>query len=94
LAEGSQPELAEFPEFTDESEPTGQPSTSRHWHFCEATQVFLELCAVRFLEFFKPFPLNESPLSTPPRLSSSLGDVFMVPGGFWCCGGRTLRVFC
>ncbi len=79
------PELAEFPEFTDESE-TYRDSllTSRQLAFLRSNpRVFLELCAVRFLEFFKPFPLNEfSPFHTAAGLLFFFWvTVFMVPGG-------------
>ncbi len=57
----NRPELAEFPDFTDETE-FERDSILNHTQiaFLRANPVlFLELSACRFAEFFKPFPLND-----------------------------------
>lgn len=55
------PELAEFPDFTGETELERDSILySRQMEFLRANPgVFLHLAACRFTEFFKPFPLND-----------------------------------
>lgn len=60
-------DLAEFPEFTTESEfQRDSVLYSRQMQFIKSNPtVFLHLSACRFIEFFKPFPLNHfSPAHT------------------------------
>lgn len=61
----SKPELAEFPEFQDEGEfHRDSVLYQRQREFLLANpMVFLHLAACRFVEFFKPFPLNDFSLA-------------------------------
>ncbi len=81
----SNPELAEFPEFRDESEAfRDSVLTSRQLAFLRSNPgVFAELAAIRFMEFFKPFPLNDFSIlhSVSGFLFFFWITVFMVPGG-------------
>jgi hypothetical protein len=88
----SSPELAEFPDFTDEDEAfRDSVLTSRQLAFLgDNPAVFAELVALRFLEFFKPFPLNEfSAFHTAAGLLFFFWvAVFMVPGGILILGRK------
>ncbi|MCP4646636.1 MAG: hypothetical protein GY852_02730 [bacterium] len=67
LSQLNRPELAEFPDFTSESEfDRDSILYSRQSEFIKSNPgVFLHLSACRFVEFFKPFPLNRfSPAHT------------------------------
>ena len=57
----NQPHLAEFPEFSHHGEfERDSILTHRQSRFLMANPgLYLHLCACRFAEFFKPFPLNE-----------------------------------
>ena len=61
----SKPELAEFPEFRDEGEfHRDSVLYQRQREFLLANpMVFAHLAACRFVEFFKPFPLNDFSLA-------------------------------
>lgn len=80
-----QAELAEFPDFTHESEHVRDSVlTHRQIRFLSQNPgVLPELVSMRFVEFFKPFPLNE--FSIIHTMSGILFffwiTVFMVPGG-------------
>jgi hypothetical protein len=79
------PELAEFPEFTDESEAYRDSVLyHRQTLFLRRNPiVFLELVSLRFMEFFKPFPLND--FSVYHTIAGLLFffwiSALMVPGG-------------
>ena len=81
----SNPELAEFPPFTDESEAYRDSVLyHRQTLFIRRNPVmFLELVSLRFMEFFKPFPLNDfSAIHTLAGLLFFFWvTVLMVPGG-------------
>ncbi len=78
------PELAEFPAFTDEPEwVRDSVLVDRTVGFLRANPgLFPRLFAIRFAEFFKPFPLNDySILFTLAGLISFFWVlIFMVPG--------------
>lgn len=81
----SSPELAEFPDFTDEPE-SYRDSVLYHRQnlFLRRNPlVFLELLSLRFMEFFKPFPLNDfSVYHTAAGLLFFFWiSALMVPGG-------------
>lgn len=81
----SSPELAEFPDFTDEPE-SYRDSVLYHRQnlFLRRNPiVFLELLSLRFMEFFKPFPLNDfSVFHTVAGLLFFFWiSALMVPGG-------------
>lgn len=81
----SNPELAEFPDFTQESE-VHRDSVLYHRQmlFIRSNPlVFAELVSLRFMEFFKPFPLNEFSFfhTVAGLLFFFWVTVFMVPGG-------------
>ncbi len=79
------PELTEFPEFTDESEAYRDSVLyHRQTLFLRRNPlVFLELVSLRFMEFFKPFPLND--FSVYHTIAGLLFffwiSALMVPGG-------------
>jgi len=81
----SSPELAEFPEFTDESEAFRDSVLyHRQTLFLRRNPlVFIELVSLRFMEFFKPFPLNDfSVYHTAAGLLFFFWiSALMVPGG-------------
>ncbi len=67
LSRLNKPELCEFPDFTTESEfERDSVLNARQFEFIKSNPaVFLHLSACRFVEFFKPFPLNRfSPFHT------------------------------
>lgn len=69
----NKPELCEFPDFTTESEfERDSILNARQFEFIQSNpMVFLHLSACRFVEFFKPFPLNDfSPFHTLAGLVS------------------------
>ena len=79
------PELAEFPDFTDESE-AHRDSVLYHRQTLFLRRnplVFLELLSLRFMEFFKPFPLNDFSVyhTTAGLLFFFWISALMVPGG-------------
>lgn len=78
------PELAEFPEFRDEPEAyRDSVITRRTVAFLLANPTLLaRLPLLRFVEFFKPFPLNRFPVSymITGLLSFGLVLVFMTAG--------------
>lgn len=81
----SSPELAEFPEFTDESEAY-RDSVLYHRQnlFLRRNPlVFIELVSLRFMEFFKPFPLNDFSIyhTAAGLLFFFWISALMVPGG-------------
>ncbi len=61
----NKPHLAEFPDFTDETEfERDSILNARQTEFLMANPgLFLQLSACRFTEFFKPFPLNDFSLA-------------------------------
>lgn len=79
------PELAEFPDFSHESEAHRDSVLyHRQMLFIRSNPlVFAELVSLRFMEFFKPFPLNDfSVFHTVAGLLFFFWiTVFMVPGG-------------
>lgn len=82
-------ELAEFPDFTTESEfERDSILYSRQSRFIKSNPiVFLHLSACRFTEFFKPFPLNHfSPVHT------GLGLISFFWVGVFCFAGVVLMV--
>ena len=83
------PELAEFPEFRDESEwERDRILTERNTTFMLRNPVLtLRLISLRFIEFFKPFPLNSfSVLYTLAGLLSFFWILFFLWGGaVRCC---------
>ncbi len=73
LSRLNNPELCEFPEFTTENEfERDSVLNARQFEFIKTNPaVFLHLSACRFVEFFKPFPLNQfSPFHTLAGLVS------------------------
>ncbi len=83
------PELAEFPEFRDESEwERDRILFERNITFMLRNPVLtLRLISLRFIEFFKPFPLNSfSVLYTLAGLLSFFWILFFLWGGaVRCC---------
>lgn len=82
-------ELAEFPDFTTESEfERDSILYARQSEFIKSNPlVFLHLSACRFVEFFKPFPLNQfSPVHT------ALGLIFFFWVGVFCFAGVLLMI--
>lgn len=86
----NRPELAEFPDFTDETE-LERDSILNHTQiaFLRANPVlFLELSACRFAEFFKPFPLNDFSFA-----HTFLGVLSFFWVGLFFAAGTLLLVF-
>ncbi|MBN2586183.1 MAG: glycosyltransferase family 39 protein [Candidatus Fermentibacteraceae bacterium] len=82
------PELAQFPEFTDEPEWTRDSVLySRNIRFMIANPVLtMRLITLRFVEMFKPFPLNSfSPLYTLAGLLAMFPVLFFLWGGAARC---------
>ncbi len=82
-------ELAEFPDFTTESEfERDSILYTRQSEFIKSNPlVFLHLSTCRFVEFFKPFPLNHfSPLHT------GLGLISFFWVGLFCFAGVLLML--
>lgn len=82
------PELAEFPEFRDEPEWVRDSILyRRNIEFMLANPVLtLRLISLRFVEMFKPFPLNSfSPLYTLAGLLALFWVLFFLWGGAWRC---------
>ncbi len=82
------PELAEFPEFRDESEWVRNDILyDRNIRFMLANPVLtLRLISLRFVEFFKPFPLNSfSLLYTAAGLLALFWVLFFLWGGAVRC---------
>ncbi len=82
------PELAEFPEFRDESEwERDRILFERNTTFMLRNPVLtLRLISMRFIEFFKPFPLNSfSVLYTLAGLLSFFWILFFLWGGAARC---------
>ncbi|NLP04933.1 hypothetical protein GX411_03135 [Candidatus Fermentibacteria bacterium] len=76
------PELAEFPEFRDEPEwYRDSVLTARTIEFLKANPVLLaRLPLLRFVEFFKPFPLNRFPVAYILAGLASFGLVLVFAG--------------
>lgn len=76
------PELAEFPEFRDEPERyRDSVLTARTIAFLKANPVLLvRLPLLRFVEFFKPFPLNRFPAAYILAGLASFGMVLVFAG--------------
>ena len=82
------PELAEFPEFRDEPEWVRDSILyHRNIRFMLDNPVLtLKLISLRFVEFFKPFPLNSfSPFYTAVGLLSLFWVLFFLWGGTAIC---------
>ena len=82
------PELAEFPEFRDESEwVRDEILYKRNIRFMLDNPVLtLRLISLRFVEFFKPFPLNSfSPFYTIAGLMALFWVLFFLWGGAVRC---------
>ncbi|MEN8208310.1 MAG: hypothetical protein ABFR50_03565 [Candidatus Fermentibacteria bacterium] len=83
------PELAEFPEFRDEPEwVRDEILYERNIRFMLENPVLtMRLISLRFVEFFKPFPLNSfSPLYTLAGLLALFWVLFFLWGGaVRCC---------
>ena len=82
------PDLAEFPEFRDEPEWVRDSILyHRNIRFMLDNPVLtLRLISLRFVEFFKPFPLNSfSPLYTAVGLLSLFWVLFFLWGGAAIC---------
>jgi hypothetical protein len=82
------PELAQFPDFTDEPEWVRDSVLySRNIRFMMANPVLtVRLILLRFVEMFKPFPLNSfSPLYTLAGLLSMFPVLFFLWGGTVRC---------
>jgi len=82
------PELAEFPEFRDEPEwERDEILYERNIRFMLENPVLtLRLISLRFVEFFKPFPLNSfSPLYTLAGLLALFWVLFFIWGGAVRC---------
>lgn len=82
------PELAEFPQFRDEPEwVRDEILYERNIRFMLENPVLtLRLISLRFVEFFKPFPLNSfSPLYTLAGLLALFWVLFFVWGGAVRC---------
>jgi len=81
----SSPELVEFPEFRDETEAHRDSVLfNRQVAFLTSNpQILPELVMLRFIDFFKPFPLNEFSIvhTTSGLLWFFWITVFMVAGG-------------
>ncbi len=89
LSKLKRPELAEFPEFTTESEFERDSTLYfRQSEFIKSNPgLFLHLSACRFAEFFKPFPLNDfSPVHT------TLGIVSFFWVGIFFFAGTLLLI--
>lgn len=82
-------ELAEFPDFTTESEfERDSILYARQSGFIKSNPlVFLHLSACRFVEFFKPFPLNQF---SPVHIALGLISFFWV--GVFCFAGVLLMI--
>ncbi|OPL19535.1 MAG: hypothetical protein AVO35_10250 [Candidatus Aegiribacteria sp. MLS_C] len=84
----NRPELVEFPEFRDEPEWVRDSILyRRNIEFMLANPVLtLRLISLRFIEMFKPFPLNTfSPLYTLAGLAALFWVLFFLWGGAWRC---------
>ncbi len=82
------PELAEFPEFRDESEwVRDEILYDRNIRFMLRNPgLTLRLISLRFVEFFKPFPLNSfSPIYTAAGLLALFWVLFFMWGGAVRC---------
>ncbi len=82
------PELAEFPEFRDEPEwVRDEILYKRNIRFMLENPVLtIRLISLRFVEFFKPFPLNSfSPLYTLAGLLALFWVLFFLWGGAVRC---------
>jgi hypothetical protein len=82
------PELAEFPEFRDEPEwVRDEILYKRNIRFMlENPALTMRLISLRFVEFFKPFPLNSfSPLYTLAGLLALFWVLFFLWGGVVRC---------
>ena len=85
------PELAEFPSFRDEPEWVRDSVLyRRNVDFMLANPVLsLKLMFLRFVEFFKPFPLNEyDPLFTVAGILGISWVLVFLWGGAWICATR------
>jgi hypothetical protein len=85
------PELAEFPEFRDEPEwVRDEILYRRNLTFMLRNPVLtLRLISIRFIEFFKPFPLNDfSPAYTVAGLLAFFWVLLFLWGGAWVAATR------
>ncbi len=84
------PDLAEFPDFTDESEfQRDSILNERQIRFLSANPgLFLHLSSCRFVEFIKPFPLNHFSWA-----HVSLGFVFFFWVGLFFAAGTLLLLY-
>ena len=82
------PELAEFPEFRDEPEwVRDEILYDRNIRFMLENPILtLRLISLRYVEFFKPFPLNDfSPIYTIAGLLALFWVLFFLWGGVAIC---------
>jgi len=85
------PELAEFPEFRDEPEWVRDDILTRRTlaFMLRNPLLTVRLITIRFVEFFKPFPLNDySPLFTLAGLLSFAWVLLFLWGGAWIAAVR------
>lgn len=84
------PELAEFPDFTDETEfQRDSILNHRQLTFLRANPgVFLHLSSCRFVEFIKPFPLNYY-----SKVHAAAGFLFFFWVGLFFAGGTLLLLY-